>query len=271
MEWYEKEEVRIVEFTPEFSSELMKLNTRNRRLNPHSVDFAVESQTVGPHYLVGDAVVVSKTGVLLNGQHRLAAVIKSGMTVKMLLLSGAEDASQDVMDIHQKRLTGQALGMYGEKNANALASAVGWFVRYQRGSMRTAGAFRLSTPQARKVLAEHPGLRDSLQQAEHLRQHIRVMPGLWGALIYLFNQVDEADTQGFLEAIKSGVGLAETDPRYRLRELLLGEYRAARKTPPWRMAALIIKAWNAYRDGTEMKQLFFRAGGSRAEAFPVIR
>jgi len=37
------------------------------------------------------------------------------------------------------------------------------------------------------------------------------------------------------------------------------------------IAALVIKAWNAYRDGAPVRQLKYRIGGANPEKFPEPR
>jgi hypothetical protein len=144
-------------------------------------------------------------------------------------------------------------------------------VRYKQKRLRFQGDNLLSNAAALRVLDENPGLRSGVTRARRLRKHIKIRPGIWGALIYVFSQIDDEDTDGFLEPIRTGLGLSETDPRFHLRQFLLNEMRSRAQTPPWLQAALVIKAWNAYRAGDEMRSLRFRSGGSNPEDFPEAR
>lgn len=70
-----------------------------------------------------------------------------------------------------------------------------------------------------------------------------------------------------------GVGLEAGDPRLVLREwcirsMQVGPTRARPRT--WLIAALMIKAWNAWREGRKVNLLAFRGGGSSPERFPLI-
>ena len=93
------------------------------------------------------------------------------------------------------------------------------------------------------------------------------------ALFVLFSEIDQEDADAFFDAFISGVGLEEGSPILALRTLLtnLRSRSKATKIDQNYVAALVIKAWNAWRAGLEVTTLYYRPGGANPEKFPVIQ
>lgn len=264
-----KVEIELV--SPERAAAMLARNSHNRKVKPSAVRRLVAAIERGEWELTMDGVGNEFDGPFLNGQHRLMAIVETGQTLPLIICDGFDAASQDVMDSGVRRNLADALDLAGETNTHALAATITWLSRYQSGNMRAAGSYALTAPQGKAILAAHPGLREAVLAANRLRSSVRVQPGLFGALFYIFTALDYDDAADFFEHLRSGVGLEEEDPRYLLRRFLISEITATRRTPAWRVAALTIKAWNAWRDGEKMRNLSFRAGGASPEAFPEAR
>jgi hypothetical protein len=58
-----------------------------------------------------DGIIIGKTGRLLQGQHRLMAIIKSGVTCKMIVWRGVDDDVFRVLDRGKTRSASDALGI----------------------------------------------------------------------------------------------------------------------------------------------------------------
>ena len=87
-------ELKKMTVTPELAKRLMTYNTNNRKLKPAAVkEYAYKMQNGMWNGNVLDPIVVTKDGVLENGQHRLEAVIKSGVAVQMYVATDAESAA----------------------------------------------------------------------------------------------------------------------------------------------------------------------------------
>lgn len=84
--------------TPERAQELLAANHGNRALVQRRVDFFVDQIRSGRWHTTGDAISVSITGRLITGQHRLNAIVKSGIAVVVLLATGLSNESRLVSD-----------------------------------------------------------------------------------------------------------------------------------------------------------------------------
>lgn len=107
-------------FTMELSVELitakqaemyLQLNTSNRPLRKTLVGQYARDMADGRWKLTHQGVAFNCDGTLLDGQHRLAAIVQSGVAVQMLVARGVDSRSQLVMDDHAKRSAGDALSL----------------------------------------------------------------------------------------------------------------------------------------------------------------
>jgi len=96
--------------TPERAADILKFqNTKNRRLRPGVVTQYAQLMKDGDWKLSPEAIVISATGRLLNGQHRLHAVVASGLPQQFFMIYGPPDDVFSVLDRGAKRSTADAM------------------------------------------------------------------------------------------------------------------------------------------------------------------
>ena len=129
------------------------MNINNRAVRTKKVAELAEVMKKGEWELSNDAIVVSEGNILLNGQHRLMAVVKSGMACPFILYTGAEDSSFDIMDTPIVRRLADAIARKGGKNSVWMETTIsrymnlhedllsGW-VSMKRFNSKTAGTRR---------------------------------------------------------------------------------------------------------------------------------
>lgn len=100
----------LVRFTPELASEfLRKHNFGNRSIRPHVIKKYAKSMSDGDWVLSPEPLALSTDGRLLNGQHRLSAVIASGVTCDFYVAHGFDDHVFSVLDRGATRTSYDAL------------------------------------------------------------------------------------------------------------------------------------------------------------------
>lgn len=95
--------VSVVDMTPKMASALLPRNIDNRYERPSYVDYLVLVIKAGGWYLSNDAIVVDWDGVLRNGQHRLTAISRAGVTCRVLFVEGADPEDRTIYDTGIKR------------------------------------------------------------------------------------------------------------------------------------------------------------------------
>jgi hypothetical protein len=95
----------LMNVSPDIATELLKGNIGNRKLADRTVEVLARDMASGEWRLTHQCVAVSEAGTLIDGQHRLTAVVTSGTTVPMYVAyySGDDTAMALPIDLHRKR------------------------------------------------------------------------------------------------------------------------------------------------------------------------
>lgn len=119
--------------TPAKAQEYLNMSGGNRNISKAVVDSYAMTMKAGKWLLNGEAIVFDLDGILLNGHHRLHAIIKAGVPIQTFVTRGVEHESYTTFDCGRHRTVGQLIGMQGIKNYNAVASAVQLSYRLKHG------------------------------------------------------------------------------------------------------------------------------------------
>ena len=97
--------VDIENITPNRASEILKVyNLDNyRAINDCHVAELANEMREGSWFPSVSSIAIDVNNILLDGQHELAAVVRSGVTVRMIVKRGCNPASKDVVDTHMPR------------------------------------------------------------------------------------------------------------------------------------------------------------------------
>lgn len=273
---------RIVDVTPELADKWLAQNTSNRKLRDRAVMAYARDMEAGNwaengeaiKFAAGDVLLYGGReplhgGSLLDGQHRLQAITLSGVTVRMLVVAGLEHASQETMDDGRKRTVADALTLRGESNSVQLAAIVRRALMWTQGLYRNTGTYTPTNAECLAFLEKNPELHDSAAVAVALRKPSALPGSVVGLTHWVFNRIDSTDAAWFFDRLGSGAGLPQYHPILTLRKRAFDLQSDAGRLPEDMVLAFVIKAWNAYRDGDELRILRFTRGGANPEKFPM--
>lgn len=259
---------------PKQAASLLAGNARNRNVIRTKVEMWSRSMAAGEWILNGESIKVASDGTLLDGQHRLMAIVHSGVTIETFVVRGLPPVAQETVDIGDRRSVSDILTLRGEVNTLALAAAlmVAWRITTNGHLFGGAGIKWPSAQELLDYLDSHPGMRESVRIGESVRKQgvLRYPGALVSGLHYLMSELDVDDANVFWERLSNGESLNVGDPIHTLRQLLLRDQGAQRRMATTHRAAVTIKAWNAYRAGRSLQVLKWSRGGSTPEAFPTL-
>lgn len=260
--------------TPERAEEILLGNTHNRNASRIQVSRLARAIEAGDWTLNGETIKIASDGTVIDGQHRLMAVIEAGRAITTFIVYGLDMSVQETIDNNAPRNLGHILQLRGEAQTAALAAVVRKMALYERiGLARTFDQSRswnvVTNSECLRYLDANPIVREYVKLSRPLN---RVgIPGAAGALLwYVFDEIDTDDAQFFFERLISGTELSVGDPIYALRRFLSNMLAGSRgKRNERYIAAVVIKAWNEFRRGNKnVGLLSFRGGGAKAEDFP---
>jgi hypothetical protein len=257
---------KLETITPQIAARLLESNIANRPLTEMHVAFLVKEMRSGRWKVNGDMIRISKRHVIIDGQHRLHAIVKSGITIQSWVMRGLSDDVFDTIDVGKRRSAGDTLGCRGEKNAHRLAAALIIIDKYMTG--RVEKSVQYANTEVEGLLLKYPDVRSSVFTG--MKGTGLILPSVLDACHYLFSKKDADMAESFLQKVVKGIGLEEGDPWYVLRERLLQNSISSAKLSKALMMALCIKAWNAARQGKRITKLQLNIVDGKMEAFPVM-
>lgn len=118
-------QITIETITPSQAAAWLTLNVNNRPISNSLVKQYAKEMKNGTWRLTHQGIAFSADGILLDGQHRLLAIIESKVAVAMVVSRGVDNRAQLVMDDHKKRSAGDALSLVRkEKISNQRVSVI---------------------------------------------------------------------------------------------------------------------------------------------------
>ncbi len=262
-----KTQVRTI--TPEVAQEMLTKNYNNRKLNKTHVRFLKNQMKNGLWVFDGQPIRFDKSGRLLDGQHRLNAVLESGVSNDFLVVSGLSSDTFEVMDTGKNRSASDVLSMSGAAYSCDI-SAVAKNVHSINIKHFSHGvkADTLTNKQVLRWYDDNKNVEDCIRTADILCKKFNkvISRSDITTFIHLFNERNVIDSEIFMRKLCTGLDLRETSPIYALRNRLISNKVSKYKITKKEKFALIIKSWNSFRKGEDVKRLAFY----ESEKFPVI-
>ncbi|MFE6451105.1 hypothetical protein [Nocardiopsis dassonvillei] len=251
----------IVSVNPELATRWLDRNVSNRPMSRTTVDQLVQQIERGEWQLTHQGIAFDEDGNLLDGQHRLQAIVRTGAVVKMLVFEGVPKTSFSVLDTGRKRTGKDVLSLAGESNTAHLASALrGLHLYHTMPEVNWSGAKAMvSNEQLLDILTENPGMRDALLRGSVIHRAIRMTITAASIGWYVTSQArPDIDPEPWFEGITTGANLTFGDPRLTLRNTMiaLGSGKITRRREDSREHLFYyLKSWNAWSEGREQKIL----------------
>lgn len=221
---------RDVMMTPQLANDILQRNTRNRPLRQSRVDRYARDMKRGDWKVNGETVSISDKGNLMNGQHRLHAVIKADVTVPMTLAEGVDESTFGTLDAGLARTAGDVLGMRGISHANNVAAMARMALNYKDG-------LSISTPRSNREIEDafdqHPEMQEYISQTLPLIKlsHNTVMVTACFIASRFGEEGDEERMREFVKGVATGANLEEDDPRLVFRNKMLAMNQDRQRRP----------------------------------------
>lgn len=237
--------------TPKMAEALLERNGGNRPViwtgATRSVSAYAEAMSRGEWVLNGEPIIISSAGDLNDGQHRLHAIIQSGVSVQMMMTFGVERDTRHTVDQGVARTHGHILSMFGEKSANVLATALQFLWVHDQGLTLHA---RPSTDQLLATLAVHPDIRAVVTDVAHLAGEFRLSRGYIAAAHYLCKRHNAFSADQFLDALTTGTNIRNVNsPVARLRRMFTEHSAKRTRKTNIEQAGNYIKSFNQFLRG----------------------
>jgi hypothetical protein len=260
-------QIAIEDINADKARNYLALNTGNRKLRPNRVRSYAAQMARGLWKETGDPIRFSTAGRLLDGQHRLAAIIAADITVKALVLRDVDESVFPVLDTGMGRQPADALGTGSEHYASHKAAVCRLLCVVENGGdpRRSDELSAVTRIDIADYYASHV---EEVTGAVNIGYNMyRIFAGgnrsAWSAFSILAYRIDAEKAEEFLHGVRNGANLTIGDPRLALRNWLSND----RKLPyAGHYLGVLIKTWNSWVTGKHRFTMVIRD----AENFPTM-
>lgn len=243
----------IERITPEQAQKYLVCNTNNRNMRPSHVE-RLSNDILNNRWTVnGASIVFNSDGTLLDGQHRLAAIVKAGVPVDMLIVRGVSTTAMPTIDANVSRSAADAINLLGFKNATKVATAARMLLNLKANEIGSNR--RRSNTEILEFVTKHPMLPECATVVEDTADVMpqSVIVSWYYMAFYLSGERALADTAHAVLA--TGIPAYHGDPIHVFRERVI-RMEAGMKSSGKSRASLMwtmIASWNDFVKGEQLK------------------
>ncbi len=263
--------------TPAIAARMLENHSGNRALSQAAVDMYARDMKAGRWKPSGNTISVAPNGRLLNGQHRLWAIIEANVEIEFIIVTEDSDDVHRVFDIGRKRQGAQILTLEGVDNSTIVRGVADKYMRYVKclnlevpgieGTSAGNERWRetkpwqhgmLTGPELNEFCLDHQrSLEDIVIYTTEFHAEFGKGKIWYGSLAYIVKQLSDQPYrwQEFHNAVTTGTMLTEGDPRFALRRHIIRNDTPRSIWDNQFNIALGLIAWNKWLANKQVKML----------------
>lgn len=215
-------EIHLV--TPTLARIMLSKNESNRKIKPAKLNQYVSDMKEGRWHFNMENIIFAVSGQLNDGQHRLQAIIDSGIPQKLNITFGANRGSRYSIDTGAMRGANDHLTISGYAHSSQVSGVARMVIAYEATGKETLG--RTNDVSTQAVLERVHGDRLLVDCANWAASNIRYLSAMaptsiMGFSYYLFSKLNKSKAKEFMESLRDGLNLNEKSPIYQARTRLM--------------------------------------------------
>jgi hypothetical protein len=251
-----------VDIGPELALELLKSNPKdNRNLRTEQVEKLSRDMAAGRWRVTGESIKFDTAGMLMDGQHRLNAVVRSGATIHTLMVVGLKPEAREVIDTQSTRTGRDALTFHGghRKNSATIVAAARIAILRESGLWTKANDTTTPLITNSEIVEWIDDNDEAVTKAASLAMStyraINARPGTWAYAMLKLNEIDPVAASEFATSLSTYSTDGPGDPRLALLSMFAKMTRDRSRMRQPEQLFYIFKAWNAWRKGRKVTRL----------------
>lgn len=256
-------QIQMMKIGPDLARQFLEKNLNNRDVKPTRVAKYVKDMKDGQFIATGAAISFFEDGSLADGQHRLLAIVESGVTIDYPVAFGVPKSAAPNIDTGATRTAGDVLSMFEglkQDDATTVSSAVRIIslhdAGYHYGSTAAGGRGKNNREIQEYFLNNKEGLLESLNwlHTKGKYKNAVIARGWQVALHYMFSRVNPELAESYLEKVVHGTNVQSGSTEAHIREYLIRDMMSnGRKLQPKAKLYSIVKAFNSLNRGNGIK------------------
>lgn len=266
---------KVYRVTPAIATKWLEKNTVNRNFSRARAERYAADMRDGHWTLNGEPIIFAgDMERLIDGQHRLHAVVLSGVAVECLVVWGVASGAFHTLGSGAARTLADVLKLSDEEHCAVLGAVLHLLRNHSMGrAPYSCGQDRPTKEQLRALLEEHPKVRYSVAVAMKHRTAL-VTPSITGFAHYVFSKPDRSDetkASRFVELLGCPENIPASHPVFMLHQRLVeGRASLAARLDKRAVVWLIFRAWNGFAGKERLRRLALPRGSDRALVLPDV-
>lgn len=265
----------VLTIDPDQAKQLLASMPRQRDLRESNVQYFVDALENKRMLVTHQGIACGTDGQLIDGQHRLTAVVRTGIPLTTEVTFNLDRTIFEAVDRGLKRsliddfvLT----KLVSAKTAENVVAAMRIIFHVDHGRVPWSYLPKLNLTELGRGLELHPTILDVDNTVRHSGNSARIPRGPLTAFGTLFHEVDPSMADSFLVKVLTGIELEPGEPVLALRNGVIKRTgRHARRSARNDLMVKIVKAWNAAREGRKLRHLSRgMLDGTEGLSFPTI-
>lgn len=255
--------IEEIDMTPALAAKLLEQNTLNRLLSPARVNTLADAIDRGGWLIDANPVKIGDDGTVIDGQHRLHAIVKAGKKVRCLIARDVPSTARMSVDTGRPRSFADYLRLNGVTSATDVA-AITRFLYWYRNGMDRKEIIDLARLWE-FYQKEEDAITEATARSKTTYHYVRsIQRSVMGTAWAVFSDIDREDAETFWSQLRGDVpacsGANALCTFGSTRQLAAGHFEQRYGL------AIVIKSWNAFRRGAEVSMLSWRPGAN--ERYP---
>lgn len=241
--------------TPAKAQEYLRTSRGNRPISKVYVRSYADTMKKGAWMLNGVPIIFDTEGHLLDGHHRLLAVIEANIPVRFDVRRGAPEEAFTTYDTGRHRNLGQILAMQNVKHYNLVGSIVSaneTLLRLGRlcaNNSKVVETRRTLGDSYEKYCSDPQGYCEVANYIRGLQDRCRIIPASWaGGLYYYLSHTggyEENEIRPFFDCLFE-LSSTKVPIAALLRDSIISKTMGGTKLNAETLWVYIVKAWNGY-------------------------
>lgn len=257
--------------TPAIAEYYLAKTKINRTVRSSGVDAYARDMANGDWITTGESIQFDWFDQLIDGQHRLLAIIKSGKSIELLVVRGLDPRAQKRIDSGIVRAFADQLKMAGVAESLSVASALRRIHLYEVMAERVDfNTGKVTHAELEEVFERHPSVPEIASRLKNVASRTGVPLSQLTFINWLLHEHNPEKTEEFFDLFLHGANMDLDHPVLVLRDRIRRERdQYAQREFQIRAFWLTIQAWNHWRSGRKVTRLQLPSKIS-AESFPGI-
>lgn len=242
-----------VKITPQAAADWLENRNlaANRNMSEHVAAKYAKAMSEGRWLFTHQGIAFDTEGWLIDGQHRLRAIVLSGITVEMFVVPGCDADTFAVLDNGYKRQAAHLIHSPGSRVLAAAARILAIVTGEAVGISVKDGVYdtQLPTDEVIRVVELWPEISelyvsiDACYRSSHVNRPMHL-----AVLAQASRTRYRPRMESWFDGLSEGAGLAANDPRLLLRNRFIRDSKQL-NSERGLTYNLIAKAWNAHATG----------------------